>query len=239
MRTILACVIIALLYVGSIQASTLTARLVSVQDAADPALWHVAIQVQSSNTTAGNADGGVSSFYFDVLSDGHGKSAPVPFVPPNPGYNKVRTVFDPVITGGGFATFPPTPRDAIPADNAGNAKYDADGDFDAVFGGFFDSGNFGNTTVGKNGFQTIATEDWTVPVGQRDFLSLVIVGPEYYDFNFFGLNKSGVPFQVPYSQLSVAQGDFIGVPEPTSLALTGFGCIALFALKPLRRSATF
>ena len=111
--------------------STLNVQLVATPLKFTPGLYNVAIQVFSSNTTSGvDGDGGLSGMRFDILSNGHGLSEPLSQGLPN----FVKTSFPPVIAFGGFSTFRPQLKDAVPADNPGDPRYDQDGDLDAVAG---------------------------------------------------------------------------------------------------------
>jgi len=234
MQKILGAAVVVMLSAVIANASTITGRLVGTQDATDQSVWHVAVQVSSGQTTSDNTDGGVSGVQFDIISAGHGKSSAAPQTASGPNFAKAKTTFN--VTG--FTNVTPAKRDAVPADNAGNALYDADGDLDAVFGSIFDTGNFANTTVGRNGlnpvFTTIATVDFTIPVGQTDKLNLVLVGPQYYDFT-----APAPSFQRAYTTMAIdssGTNGAIGVPEPTSLALLGLGSVGLIGFVRRRRA---
>jgi len=74
--------IAAILFLGqtalAVALPTINARLVATPDGVTPGRYKVAIQVSSLYTTSGvNGDGGMAQIRFDVLSDGHGASAPV------------------------------------------------------------------------------------------------------------------------------------------------------------------
>src|SRR4051794_15550125 len=176
-----------LMLAGSAHAAAiLTAKLV-VTPTADPTIFNVAVMAQATGTPAGPDNGGISGMQFDILSsDVPGlKVTPVPLAPSGPNAGKVATTY--AITG--FSTQNPLKQDASPAVNpTANPPYvGPDGDFDALGGSFFDTGSFTNENVGKSGFQTIATEQWTAN-GTSDHLRLYVVSPTYYDNSASGSN---------------------------------------------------
>jgi MYXO-CTERM domain-containing protein len=172
---------------ASAQASTIFASLQTslASDTGGVQTWNVAIYARSSqgDSSPGAGDGGVSGFQFDILSDGHNISAPVPAASVGPNFAKVKTTF--AISSADFATqLLPQKIDVGAAQGYPN---DTDTDLDAYAGSFADSNSgFTNTTLGKTASglgALIATEQWTVPDGQQDHLSLFLVGPQYYDFS--------------------------------------------------------
>jgi hypothetical protein len=222
------------------QASTLTlnAKLVSTQDASNPLLFHVAVQVQSLGTTDGSiespgtADGGLATMQFDVISAGSGggitstpfASAPVQQSPSGPSSSKVKTAFTLNVSDFGTLRLPDR-VDATPARDPGShpTLYNSDGDFDALGGEIADTGlNYSNTSVGRNGFQTVATEDWQLAsFNTPDHLELVVAGAGYYDF---GNSHSNTNFLVGYAVVNTS-GANLGMPEPSSFVLISLGLL--------------
>ena len=156
-------------------------------------------------------DGGVSGFQFDILSDGNNISAPVPLAATGPNFAKVKTTF--AISSSDFATqLVPQKIDVGAAQGYPN---DTDTDLDAYAGSFADSNSgFTNTTLGQassgNG-ALIATEQWTIPDGQADHLSVFLTGPQYYDFSN---TTPGSGFRTGFTQ-TVTTGASIGAAGTT------------------------
>jgi hypothetical protein len=245
MRKVLSVAAIVLCSALVSQASTLTltGKLVPTQDASNPLLWHVAIQVQSTGTTDGSVetpgtnDGGVASVQFDLISVGTNNTTPAQQTTTPPNNTKVKTVY--AVSSSDFGTERlPDRKDATPASDPGShgTLYNSDGDLDALGGLLSDSGlGYANTSVGRNGFQTIATEDWLMNTATSlETLKLVFGGPGYYDF---GSGHANTNFLVAYSSVQDGQTALIGAPEPASLGLMGLGAIGLvMGLRARRRS---
>jgi len=198
----------------------LQGKLVSTVDASDPTLWHVQVQVSSTGAGTDATDGGVSGAQFDLISKKTGASSAVAAgAGPLAGKSKINWA----ISSNDFSLTGPNRTDAIPALNPGNALYNGDGDLDSLGSSFGDNSHFSNATIGKSGFQTIATIDWNVPVGNFDTLDLVLIAPSYYDFSQTGNNFQGL-----YAAANVSTtGAVVSVvPEPASLALMGLGSLA-------------
>jgi hypothetical protein len=219
---------LGLMAAGSAHAAAICTAQLLVQPTADPTIFNVLIQAKADGTPAGPDNGGISGMQFDVLSvDVPGlKVSPVPLAPSGPNFGKVATTFN--ISG--FSTQNPLKQDATPAVNpTANPPYvGPDGDFDALGGSFFDTGAFTNENVGKSGFQTIATEQWSVPAGNSDHLRLYVISPTYYDNSASTSN-----FQKNFDSVAVQGGDVLigsagAVPEPASvLALASLGGLGL------------
>jgi len=235
MRKVLGAVAIVMLSALAANASTISGKLISTQDGVDPTIWHVGVWVNLGATTSDPTDGGISGVQFDILSDGTGKSASVAAAPSGPNFGKSKITWAPALSTG-FTLVTPAKRDAVPADNSSNNKYNGDGDLDAVFGSFFDTGNFANTVIGKDQYALLATEDWTIPVNQGDHLSLVLIAPTYYDFTATGSNFQRSVTAAPVIDNSGTNGNIGVVPEPASIALLGMGVVGLVAVARRRRS---
>lgn len=218
---------LGLMAAGSAHAAAICTAQLLVQPTADPTIFNVIVQAKADGTPSAG-DGGISGMQFDILSvDVPGlKVSPVPLAPSGPNFGKVATTFN--ISG--FSTQNPLKQDATPAVNpAANPPYvGPDGDFDALGGSFFDTGSFTNETVGKSGFQNIATEQWSVPAGSAgDHLRLYVVSPTYYDNSASSSN-----FQKNFDSATVVGGDVVigggAVPEPTlMLTLASLGGLGL------------
>jgi hypothetical protein len=229
---------IVVLSVASAQGSTLTlnAQLVVTPDFSGVSpVWHVAIQVQSIGTTDGSiefplsGDGGLAATQFDVISSGSasgvtsvpGASSPVQQAPSS---SKVKTVFS--LSSSDFATLiRPDRVDATPLRDPGShpTLYNSDGDLDALGGGIADSAlGYTLTDVGRNGFRTIATEDWQLTNPSiPDHLELVLAGAEYYDF---GSGHQNTNFLVNYAAVNTSGANLL-IPEPGSFVLISLGAL--------------
>jgi hypothetical protein len=238
MRTSSLAIVILLASVGSAQASTLTltGKLIQQQDATNPLLWHMTVQVQSTGTTdsaPGTADGGVASVQFDIISVGTGNAAPVQQSISGPNSTKVKTVYS--LSSSDFGTERlPDRMDATPASDPGNhgTLYNSDGDLDALGGLLSDSGlGYANTTVGRSGFQTIATEDWLMnSPTSLETLELIFGAPRYYDF---GSGHADTNFLVAYAVVN--DGETPTSPEPTGLVLAFSAALGLAAFRQFNR----
>jgi hypothetical protein len=232
MRTVLVVAGAIVLCAAVAQASNINTQLVATKDATDPTLWHVAIQVQAQGTSAAQG-GGVAGMQFDVISKGTNISTPVPNGTSGANLNRVKTVYS--IQAADFGVLRiPDKLNATPANNQLGAAfapyYVDDGDLDALGGSFADSNQSqSNTTLGMNGFQTIATEDWTVPIGQSEGLSLLVVAPLYYDFSATATN--GLVAYTTINNGATTAPIVINFPEPASFVLMGLGSLALAACR--------
>jgi len=238
MRKILGIAVVAVLMAGSVEASTIQARLVATADAT-AGTWNVAIQYRTSQTTNGSGgDGGLAGAQFDILSVGHNKSNGKPIGPTGPNFTKVVNTWDAAFQSG-FNLSGPAKQDALPAQNPGNALYDNDGDFDSLGTSVSDptAGSnkyqLGYNLTGNN-WQTVATQQFVLvdPLGS-DSLQLVIKGPLYYDFNNTAQN-----FQTAFTTVDAGSPVVIGaVPEPTSIALLAMGGVGAVVVARRRRHA--
>jgi hypothetical protein len=233
MRKILSVTAIVLCSALVAQASTLTlnGKLIGQQDATNPLLWHIAVMVQSIGTTdgfieSGATDGGLASLQFDIISVGTGNMTPAQQSVSGPNTTKVKTVY--ALSSADFGTERlPDRKDATPASDPGNhgTLYNSDGDLDSLGGLLSDSGlGYANTTVGRNGFQTIATEDWLMNTAvSAETLKLIFGGPGYYDF---GSSHANTNFLVAYAAVNDGETFIIG-PEPTSLTLAFLAALGI------------
>jgi hypothetical protein len=240
MRKVLSLTAIVLCSTSVAQASTLTltGRLVPIEDAVNPLLFHIAVQLQSTGTTdgfteSGATDGGVASVQFDIVSVTTGEISPVQQSVSGPNSTKVKTVY--ALSSADFGTERlPDRKDATPASDPGNhgALYNSDGDLDALGGLLSDSGlGYTNTTVGRNGFQTIATEDWLLTsFNSSGGWKLVLGGPGYYDF---GSGHANTNFLVAYSVVN--DGPAIIFPEPNGFALAFLAAFGFALLQRFNR----
>jgi hypothetical protein len=232
-RVFLSLLVIGIASVAPARGSTLTlnAKLEASPDPMTSGLWHVSVFVQSlGNTDSGNqGDGGVAGLVVDMISTGVGRSAPVQAAATAPNSRRAKTTFN--LSVDEFGTqFRPFLLDATPAYDDTNQPllYNADGDLDAIGGYFFDSNyTYANTTVGRNGFQSVFTVDWqlTSP-GIQDHLEIAIAndGAEYYDL---ASSHSRAHFLSQYAAIHTMGIDIGPVPEPTSLALMTLGVFGL------------
>ena len=225
LRSLTAAGLLALGLGASAHASTIFVTLVPTlaSDSGGIQTYNIGIFARSGQgaSAVGAGDGGVSGFQFDILSDGNNISAPVPLAATGPNFAKVKTTF--AISSADFATqLIPQKIDVGPTQGY---PQDTDTDLDAYAGSFADSNSgFTNTTLGQassgNG-ALIATEQWTIPDGQADHLSVFLTGPQYYDFSN---TTAGSGFRTGFTQ-TVTTGASIGVagtvPEPTALGLLG------------------
>jgi hypothetical protein len=164
-RIVLIVSLIGFLSSHMVRASTLDAQLVvTPANTPNTGLHNVAIQVQSIGTTDGTAgDGGIAGLQFDIVSLGTNLVQPVEQIVSGSRRSRVKTVFN--LSPSDFSLQAlPLRTDAIPGFKALPPEfapfYVADGDPDAVFGSFQDSSSQSNTTLGRSGMTTIATEQW-------------------------------------------------------------------------------
>jgi len=241
MRKILAVAVLVVLSASLAQASNISAKLLATQDGTDKTLWHVAVQVQSEGTNSDAAHGGgVAGMQFDITSLGAGKATPLPNGASGANLNRVKTTW--ALGAGDFGVLRVADKaNALPAANQLGANfaqfYADDGDLDAMGGSFADSnGSQSNVTIGLGAFQTIATQDWSIPVGTIDTLNLMVVAPTYYDLTASATNGFGNYTTTNNGATTPVSIQIGAVPEPATLALMSFGVVGLIAVARRRRS---
>jgi hypothetical protein len=238
-RTLLASAVAALGLASAAHASTLFVTLNPVDTGATVTLNGLTAHVYNievwaktdqGETQAGNGDGGIRGFQFDILSNSNHTPTDATAVPESgvPS-TKAKITFNVP----GFSTITPNKTDATASNGY---PLDTDTDQDAIGASISDPGVSSNDFIlGQSGHANynavlgnkVATEVWDIvppPAGSNETLNLFVKGGTYYDFSPTGQANNS---QGTFANTTTTNAVIGTTPEPASFSMLALGGLAI------------